>query len=156
MSAPTPDEKREFVDMTEREFEEQITLLAIATCRRFYMDTGNPIFVWKAYRDARYLENVPEWILKYFDDATNRLLAEGGSESQKAIAAAFGLVTPRGGPSAGRRARAVEERAYLRKLFAHLKEYLGLTADATIAEVADRVGRSPERIRNIVYGKSRT
>jgi hypothetical protein len=40
----------------------------VETCRRHYVETGNPVFAWLAYRECREEGlSIPEWVLEYLD-----------------------------------------------------------------------------------------
>lgn len=76
--------------------------------RRCFLDTGNPMHVWAAYRMARVADApIPDWVLRYFDICGDRLLALSADASRNGgakdmgpkIAKSLGLVSNgRGSP----------------------------------------------------------
>lgn len=69
--------------------------------RHRYKETGNPLYVWLAFQQARKLNfAVPQWVLNYFDETADNLLEISGGlgdTTQAAIAEALGLKTDGGG-----------------------------------------------------------
>lgn len=129
-------------------------LVAIATDfhHRKFVETGNPIHAWCAYVQARRLKGIPGWILEYFDNVAARLIAPEGTKDPKAIAASLGLRTRGGGPSARERALTAKRNAAVLDRVANELDK-GATMKAAVAKVADQACLSPDRVRNIVYGK---
>jgi len=124
--------------------------------RALYDETGNGIHVWVAYRRARRVGGLPGWILAYFDKVGGRVTAPGGTVTAKAIAAAFGLQTIRGGHSARtraideRKAQAVRQRLRLAHTLTHAY-HRPQPIETAIARVAEQFGLSESRVRKILY-----
>ena len=92
----------------EKQVKEMFDARAINWWRALYLQTGNPIHVWRAYATARKLDvAVPDWVLDYFDACANALTTRTHT-SAKAIADALALGS-RGGPLVTRQAK-IDER----------------------------------------------
>ncbi len=76
--------------------------LALNSLRIKYLKTGNPLYLWKAYREARRHDDkegwkVPGWFFKYLDESVEKLAetvdrgANGHREWAYRVAEAFGL-----------------------------------------------------------------
>ena len=74
----------------------------LETYHREYRNTGNPIYVWAAYRVCRkHGFEIPEWVYEFFDNACDELeeLHDKQKVEPKDFASALGFVTKgRGNP----------------------------------------------------------
>jgi len=64
--------------------------------RLAYLKTGNPLYIWRAYKEARRLEKVlPPWFFEYLDEAARKLAdavdLELVGDWNVAVASSFGL-----------------------------------------------------------------
>ncbi len=126
----------------------------------FYRRTGDGLHAWIAYRRCRKVGvDVPPWVLAYFDESYDALVAEGGTSSPKAIAAALKLATTGGGRSARDRARKSQMyvaivqhvRLYRRDVLTRKTRLSAADQDLIFGRVADEAGLSTDRVRAIWY-----
>lgn len=124
-----------------------------------YRRTKNPVHLWLAYKVARKLNApLPPWLLDYFDECAARLTDGDGTRSPKAIAAALGLETKGGGPSALSRAktelkhsRIVTDVAW--RVEAAVAKGGNVLLEPIWAEVAALRGVSTETVRDRWYAR---
>ncbi len=118
--------------------------------RRRYLETGNPLYVWQAYRTCRELEtDVPEWALVYLDHVAVSLLEPTAKKKDpKFVARALDLDVGRGDSSAFRDIEQDQQgpTKYGQAVISHLRTHGGQETYA-IAEVAKQEGVSESTVR---------
>jgi hypothetical protein len=108
--------------------------------RRRYEQTGHPFDPWQTYLASRARQQpIPEWVLKYFDDAAEKIvasvhLADQPARLSAAVASALGF-TSKGAGSVARRSRvAATHDALAQRVSARVRQ--GEPVKTAIANVA--------------------
>ena len=98
ITKPTPQEGFDrFNEVLRQERQNQRDI--IAERHKYFEQTGNPLYIWAAYKRARTLPGpIPGWILKYLDEVADMLLVGKNQLSDAALCLGFELKDGGHGP----------------------------------------------------------